>query len=62
MGKYGFIDANGKQRVIEYGANKFGFQPSGEGITVSFVWLNFIVNINFSLLLVKLKKALHKLF
>lgn len=24
-----------KVRVVEYGANKFGFQPSGEGITVA---------------------------
>lgn len=24
-----------KVRVVEYGADKFGFQPSGEGITVA---------------------------
>ncbi|XP_034485852.1 pollen-specific leucine-rich repeat extensin-like protein 1 [Drosophila innubila] len=34
-GKYGYIDADGKVRVVEYGANKYGFQPSGEGITVA---------------------------
>lgn len=34
-GKYGYVDENGKVRVVEYGANKFGFQPSGEGITVA---------------------------
>jgi Insect cuticle protein len=34
-GKYGYVDGEGKQRVVEYGANKYGFQPSGEGITVS---------------------------
>ncbi|KAJ8721176.1 hypothetical protein PYW07_001951 [Mythimna separata] len=34
-GKYGYKDDTGKVRVIEYGANKFGFQPSGEGITVA---------------------------
>ncbi|XP_049773370.1 wiskott-Aldrich syndrome protein family member 2-like [Schistocerca cancellata] len=35
MGKYGYVDDNGKVRVVEYGANRFGFQPSGEGITVA---------------------------
>ncbi|CAO1434091.1 unnamed protein product [Diamesa serratosioi] len=35
MGKYGYTDADGKARVVEYGANKYGFQPSGEGITVA---------------------------
>ncbi|KAG4067793.1 hypothetical protein HA402_010479 [Bradysia odoriphaga] len=34
-GKYGYVDADNKVRVVEYGANKFGFQPSGEGITVA---------------------------
>lgn len=34
-GKYGYVDETGKVRMVEYGANKFGFQPSGEGITVS---------------------------
>lgn len=34
-GKYGFVDDTGKVRVVEYGANKYGFQPSGEGITVA---------------------------
>ncbi|XP_030573709.1 pollen-specific leucine-rich repeat extensin-like protein 1 [Drosophila novamexicana] len=34
-GKYGYVDADGKVRVVEYGANKYGFQPSGEGITVA---------------------------
>lgn len=29
------MDADGKVRVVEYGANKYGFQPSGEGITVA---------------------------
>lgn len=33
-GKYGYVDANGEQVVIEYGADKFGFQPSGDGINV----------------------------
>lgn len=35
-GKYGYTDGDGKMRVVEYGADKYGFQPSGEGITVSF--------------------------
>lgn len=34
-GKYGYTDADGKTRVVEYGADKYGFQPSGDGITVS---------------------------
>lgn len=34
-GKYGYVDGSGKVRTVEYGANKYGFQPSGEGITVS---------------------------
>lgn len=34
-GKYGYTDETGKVRVVEYGANKYGFQPSGEGITVA---------------------------
>ncbi len=34
-GKYGYVDETGKVRIVEYGANKFGFQPSGEGITVA---------------------------
>lgn len=33
-GKYGYVDGEGKVRTVEYGANKYGFQPSGEGITV----------------------------
>lgn len=33
-GKYGYVDDLGKLRVVQYGANKYGFQPSGEGITV----------------------------
>uniref|UniRef100_A0A182PGA1 Uncharacterized protein n=1 Tax=Anopheles epiroticus TaxID=199890 RepID=A0A182PGA1_9DIPT len=33
-GKYGYVDETGKVKVVEYGANKYGFQPSGEGITV----------------------------
>lgn len=33
-GKYGYVDDSGKLRVVEYGANRHGFQPSGEGITV----------------------------
>jgi len=33
-GKYGYVDDSGKLRVVEYGANKYGFQPSGDGITV----------------------------
>lgn len=35
MGKYGYVDDSGKVRVVEYGANKYGFQPAGEGITVA---------------------------
>lgn len=34
-GKYGYVDETGKVRIVEYGANKYGFQPSGEGITVA---------------------------
>lgn len=34
-GKYGYVDGEGKLRTVEYGADKYGFQPSGEGITVS---------------------------
>lgn len=33
-GKYGYVDDTGKVRVVEYGATKYGFDPSGEGITV----------------------------
>ena len=33
-GKYGYVDDTGKVRVVEYGATKYGFEPSGEGITV----------------------------
>lgn len=33
-GKYGYVDDLGKLRVVEYGANRYGFQPAGEGITV----------------------------
>ena len=35
MGKYGYVDDSGKVRVVEYGANRYGFQPAGEGITVA---------------------------
>ncbi|XP_066594135.1 uncharacterized protein [Prorops nasuta] len=34
-GKYGFVDDTGKVRVVEYGANQYGFQPAGDGITVA---------------------------
>lgn len=34
-GKYGYVDETGKVRTVEYGANKYGFQPVGEGITVA---------------------------
>lgn len=34
-GKYGYVDDSGKQIEIEYGANKNGFQPSGDGINVA---------------------------
>jgi len=34
-GKYGYIDDGGNLREIEYGANKNGFQPSGDGINVA---------------------------
>lgn len=30
-GKYGYVDDTGKVRVVEYGATKYGFDPSGEG-------------------------------
>lgn len=33
LGKYGYFDGE-RIRVVEYGANKHGFQPSGDGITV----------------------------
>jgi hypothetical protein len=32
-GKYGYFDGE-RIRVVEYGADRHGFQPSGEGITV----------------------------
>jgi hypothetical protein len=32
-GKYGYFDGE-RVRVVEYGADRHGFQPSGEGITV----------------------------
>lgn len=34
-GKYGYIDDSGNLREIEYGANKNGFQPAGDGINVA---------------------------
>ena len=34
-GKYGYIDDSGNLREIEYGANKNGFQPTGDGINVA---------------------------
>lgn len=34
-GKYGYVDDTGKLRIVDYGANKYGFQPVGEGITVA---------------------------
>ncbi|KAF4524052.1 hypothetical protein B566_EDAN017527, partial [Ephemera danica] len=34
-GKYGFVDDTGKVRTVEYGADRYGFQPAGEGITVA---------------------------
>ncbi|XP_063989851.1 fibrous sheath CABYR-binding protein-like [Diachasmimorpha longicaudata] len=34
-GKYGFVDDGGKVRVVQYGADQYGFQPEGEGITVA---------------------------
>ncbi|KAJ8674669.1 hypothetical protein QAD02_010455 [Eretmocerus hayati] len=34
-GKYGYLDDSGKVRVVEYGADKYGFQPAGDGITVA---------------------------
>ena len=36
-GKYGYVDGDGKVRTVEYGADKYGFQPSGEGITASLI-------------------------
>lgn len=38
-GKYGYVDESGKVKVVEYGANKYGFQPSGEGITASLLFV-----------------------
>ncbi|KAG8237483.1 hypothetical protein J437_LFUL017549 [Ladona fulva] len=34
-GKYGFVDDVGTQRVVEYGATRRGFEPTGTGITVA---------------------------
>ncbi|KAK6630423.1 hypothetical protein RUM43_014768 [Polyplax serrata] len=34
-GKYGYVDDTGKLRVVDYGANRYGFQPAGDGITVA---------------------------
>lgn len=34
-GKYGYVDDSGNPIEIEYGANKNGFQPSGDGINVA---------------------------
>ncbi|XP_011309121.1 cuticle protein 8 [Fopius arisanus] len=34
-GKYGFVDDGGKVRIVQYGADQYGFQPEGEGITVA---------------------------
>lgn len=34
QGKYGYVDDNGKQREIEYGASKRGFEPAGTDINV----------------------------
>lgn len=34
-GKYGYVDDSGKAIEIEYGANKNGFQPTGDGINVA---------------------------
>jgi len=37
QGKYGYIDANGEVKIIEYGADAMGFQPQGdlpEGIII----------------------------
>lgn len=34
VGKYGYVDADGKVREIEYGASHRGFEPVGPGITV----------------------------
>lgn len=34
-GKYGYVDDSGNLREIEYGANKDGFHPTGDGISVA---------------------------
>jgi hypothetical protein len=34
-GKYGYVDSDGNVREVEYGANKDGFQPTGDGINVA---------------------------
>lgn len=41
-GKYGYVDGEGKTRTVEYGANKYGFQPSGEGITASLAFISHL--------------------
>lgn len=33
-GKYGYVDADGKVREVEYGATRRGFEPTGTGIDV----------------------------
>lgn len=38
VGKYGYFDGE-KVRVVEYGADRHGFQPSGDGITVSLCYI-----------------------
>lgn len=35
FGKYGYVDSNGELRTVEYGVDKFGFQPKGKGIEVA---------------------------
>lgn len=37
-GKYGYIDDTGKVRVVEYGATKYGFDPSGEGESFCYIF------------------------
>ena len=58
QGKYGYIDANGQVKIIEYGADVMGFQPEGdlpdgivipppvEGKTVNSIWYIFNTSTN----------------
>ena len=34
-GSYGYIDPDGKEVVIKYGADEDGYKPTGDGIVIS---------------------------